>query len=128
MGVKINFEKGKGLIPVIIQDYKSGKVLMLGYMNEEAFNKTLTSKKVHFYSRTRNKLWMKGETSGHFLIVKEIYIDCDEDTLLIKAEALGPTCHEGYFSCFFRKLTDDEKFEIVEKQLIKPEEVYGKKS
>lgn len=89
-----------GLLPVIIQDSVSMKVLMLGYMNREAFDKTITTGNVTFFSRTRNQLWTKGETSGNFLFMKDIYVDCDADTLLIKAEPAGPTCHRGTESCF----------------------------
>lgn len=96
-----NLEKcADGLLPVIIQDAVSMKVLMLGYMNREAFEKTLETGKVTFFSRTRQKLWMKGETSGNYLMVKDIYGDCDGDTLLIKANPVGPTCHRGTESCF----------------------------
>ncbi|MFN4131949.1 MAG: phosphoribosyl-AMP cyclohydrolase [Caldimicrobium sp.] len=128
MEKKLNFEKGSGLLPVIIQDVSTGRVLMLGYMNEEAFNKTLQTGKVHFYSRSRRKLWMKGESSGHVLLVKEIYVDCDEDTILIKVEPKGPVCHEGYMSCFFRKVSQNGDYEIIEKRLFEPEEVYGAKA
>lgn len=96
-----NLDKtGDGLLPVIIQDYITLKVLMLGYMNEEAFEKTVKEGRVTFYSRSRQSLWTKGETSGNFLIVKQMFIDCDGDTLLIKAQPLGPTCHRGTLSCF----------------------------
>jgi phosphoribosyl-ATP pyrophosphohydrolase/phosphoribosyl-AMP cyclohydrolase len=98
--MKIDFQKGNGLIPAIVQDFTSLQVLMLGYMNEEAYHKTLSEGKVTFYSRSKQRLWTKGEESGHFLLVKEIFPDCDGDTLLIKAEPLGPTCHTGTFSCF----------------------------
>lgn len=98
--MKLDFEKNKGLIPAIIQDYRSLKVLMLGYMNKEAYEKTVQEKKVTFYSRTRNKLWTKGETSGNYLFVKEIKTDCDNDTLLIKVIPAGPVCHTGSESCF----------------------------
>ncbi|MFN3921724.1 MAG: phosphoribosyl-AMP cyclohydrolase [Caldimicrobium sp.] len=128
MGVKLNFEKGSGLLPVIIQDISTERVLMLGYMNEEAFDKTLQTGKVHFYSRSRRKLWMKGESSGHVLLVREIYVDCDEDTILIKVEPKGPVCHEGYMSCFFRKVSQSGDYEIIEKRLFEPEEVYGAKA
>ena len=89
-----------GLLPVIVQDATTLKVLMLGYMNREAYDKTVKEGRVTFFSRTRNTLWTKGETSGHFLLVKEMYADCDSDTLLIKAEPIGPTCHRGTTSCF----------------------------
>ncbi|PMP93437.1 MAG: phosphoribosyl-AMP cyclohydrolase, partial [Thermodesulfobacterium geofontis] len=88
-----DFEKGNGLVPAIVQDYQTGKVLMLGFLNKLAWEKTLETGLVHFYSRTRNKLWLKGETSGHYLILKEIYVDCDEDTVLLKVEPKGPVCH-----------------------------------
>jgi phosphoribosyl-AMP cyclohydrolase len=126
MPVELNFEKGDGLLPAIIQDAKTGKVLMLGFMNKEALEQTLQTGKVHFYSRTRKKLWMKGETSGHVLEVLDIYIDCDADTLLIKVNPKGPVCHEGYLSCFYRTLRKDGELTIVEEKLFQPEEVYGK--
>lgn len=94
----------KGLIPAIIQDYKNGDVLMLAYMNRESLSKTLKTKKTHFWSRSRKKLWLKGETSGHFQKVKHIYCDCDADTLLVKVEQVGPACHTGERSCFFNSL------------------------
>lgn len=96
----IDFTKGDGLVPVIIQNHNTLQVLMLGYMNEEAYQKTKSENKVTFYSRSKNRLWTKGETSGNFLIVKDIQIDCDNDTILIKAEPKGPTCHTGSTSCF----------------------------
>ena len=102
---------GKGLLPAVIQDWLDGTVLMLGYMNQEAFAKTLATKRVHFWSRSRNKLWEKGETSGHTLHVKELFIDCDGDTLLVKVQPAGPTCHTGERACFFS--TMDEQGRIV---------------
>ncbi len=98
--MKPNFNKSNGLIPVIIQDEVSLQVLMQGYMNEEAFEKTMKEQKVTFFSRSKNRLWTKGETSGNFLCVKDIRLDCDDDTLLILAQAEGPTCHKGTVSCF----------------------------
>ena len=96
-----NLEKcADGLLPVIVQDAVTLKVLMLGYMNREAFEKSVAEGRVTFFSRTRNQLWTKGETSGHYLLVKDMYADCDSDTLLIKAEPIGPTCHRGTTSCF----------------------------
>ncbi|VAX20077.1 Phosphoribosyl-AMP cyclohydrolase / Phosphoribosyl-ATP pyrophosphatase [hydrothermal vent metagenome] len=97
---KINFTKGNGLVPVIVQHYKTNTVLMLGYMNEEAFEKTKELSKATFFSRSKNRLWTKGETSGNFLIVKDILLDCDQDTILIKADPQGPTCHTGSDTCF----------------------------
>ena len=96
----IDFSKDNGLVPVIIQNNNTSQVLMLGYMNQEAFNKTQTENKVTFFSRSKNRLWTKGEESGNLLIVKDIQIDCDNDTILIKAEPKGPTCHTGSTSCF----------------------------
>lgn len=96
----LDFKKGDGLIPAIIQDNTTGKVLMLGYMNEESLKETETSGKVTFFSRSKNRLWAKGETSGNFLYVKEIIADCDKDTLLIKADPVGPACHTGADTCF----------------------------
>ena len=102
--MELDFEKMNGLVPAIIQDYQTNEVLMLGFMNKEAWEKTLKTKKVTFWSRTRNELWTKGETSGNFLLVKNIYIDCDNDTLLIKSEPKGPTCHTGNKTCFFKEI------------------------
>ncbi|MDP4152922.1 MAG: phosphoribosyl-AMP cyclohydrolase [Bacillota bacterium] len=99
------FKKGE-LIPVITQDWKTGEVLMLAYMNRESLELTLKTKKTWYFSRSRQKLWNKGETSGHFQYVKEIYGDCDNDTLLIKVEQIGPACHTGSRSCFFNKLEE----------------------
>lgn len=96
----IKFDKNTGLVPVIIQDYLNLKVLMLGYMNREAFDKTLQEKKVTFFSRSKNRLWTKGETSGNFLELIDWKIDCDQDTILIKAKPFGPTCHKGTTTCF----------------------------
>lgn len=98
--MNIDFTKSEGLVPVIIQDEQTLEVLMLGYMNEEAFQKTETEGKVTFFSRTKNRLWTKGEESGNFLMVKSIALDCDQDTLLIKVNPVGPTCHTGSRSCF----------------------------
>lgn len=98
---ELNLEKcADGLLPVVVQDAATLKVLMLGYMNREAYEKTLVEGRVTFYSRTRNTLWTKGETSGHYLNVESMYLDCDKDTLLIKANPIGPTCHRGTTSCF----------------------------
>ena len=114
-----------GLIPAVIQDRKSGKVLMLGYMNEDAIVKTLETGFVTFFSRSRQKLWTKGETSGHRLKVREIRVDCDHDALLIQADLTGPgCCHMGYKSCFFRKLSSKGEEIILEREF-DPEQVYG---
>lgn len=97
----------RGLMPVVIQDWRDGSVLMLGFMNRAALEKTLTTGSVHFWSRSRQTLWEKGETSGHRLLVKELFLDCDGDTILVKAEPVGPTCHTGQQACFFTRLGSD---------------------
>ena len=123
--MELDFTKLDGLVAVVIQDHQSGRVLMLGFMNEEAFRKTVETGFATFYSRSRNKLWLKGETSGHRLVVKEISTDCDRDALLLKVEALGPgVCHEGYESCFFRQL-DGGEWKITETRTYDPSQVYG---
>jgi phosphoribosyl-AMP cyclohydrolase len=115
----------KGLVPAIIQDIASGEVLMMAYMNEEALQKTIQTGYTHFYSRSRQKLWKKGETSGHLQEVKEILIDCDKDTLLIKVIQHGPgACHTGHRSCFFRNLEGRE----VSEKVFSEEEVYGRRN
>jgi phosphoribosyl-ATP pyrophosphohydrolase/phosphoribosyl-AMP cyclohydrolase len=96
----------QGLVPAVVQDWRDGSVLMVGFMNREALDQTLKTKQVHFWSRSRQTLWQKGETSGHYLLVKDLFIDCDRDTVLVKAEPLGPTCHTGAVSCFFSKVGD----------------------
>lgn len=111
---KIDFEKSNGLVPVIVQDDTTLKVLMLGYMNEEAYEKTLAEKRVTFYSRSKNRLWTKGEESGNFLDVVSIEVDCDNDTLLIRANPYGPVCHTGTLSCF-----NDNKTEGFIRELYK---------
>jgi len=108
----IDFTKSNGLVPVIIQNYQNQQVLMLGYMNEEAFAKTQAEGKVTFFSRSKNRLWTKGETSGNFLLVKEILVDCDNDSLLIKAEPAGPTCHTGSTSCFSEETSKGFLYEL----------------
>lgn len=114
-----------GLVPAIIQDRKSGKVLMLGYMNEDAVVKTIETGYVTFFSRSRQKLWTKGETSGHRLKMRELRVDCDQDALLIQADLSGPgCCHMGYKSCFFRKLTTEGE-EIILDREFDPAKVYG---
>ena len=107
MANNLQFDE-KGLIPAIVQDADTGEVLMLGYMNEEAIRLTLSSGEVWFYSRRRQELWHKGETSGNRLIVRELWQDCDSDTILVKAKPLGPVCHTGNKTCFFQKLTKQD--------------------
>ena len=108
----------KGLIAAVIQDADNGEVLMVGYMNREAVEQTIATGRVTFWSRSRQKYWIKGETSGHIQCVKGIYVDCDHDCLLIKVEQTGAACHEGYRSCFFRRVSEDgDVLEIVDKPL-----------
>jgi phosphoribosyl-AMP cyclohydrolase len=122
----LDFNKLDGLVPAVIQDAGSGRVLMVGFMNEEAWKRTVESGFATFYSRSRNKLWLKGESSGHRLVVKSIQTDCDQDTVLIQVEAQGPgVCHEGYASCFFRTLGQGE-WRITESQTYDPKAVYSK--
>jgi phosphoribosyl-AMP cyclohydrolase len=121
--MEIKYENG--LIPAIIQDIQSGKVLMLGYMNQAAYQQTRDTGTVTFFSRSRQKLWVKGETSGHRLRVRDIRIDCDGDALLIQADLSGPgCCHMGYQSCFFRKITPDGE-EIIAEREFDPSRVYS---
>jgi phosphoribosyl-AMP cyclohydrolase len=128
MDMDLDFDKLGGLITAVIQDHASGRVLMVAFMNAEAVRKTVETGYATFFSRSRNKLWLKGETSGHRLVVKEISTDCDRDALLIKVEALGPgVCHEGYQSCFFRKLENGSWVES-EARAYDPAAVYGSNS
>jgi phosphoribosyl-AMP cyclohydrolase len=123
--VNIDFDKAGGLVPAIIQDHSSGDVLMLGFMNSASLAETQRSGEVVFFSRSRNKLWKKGESSGHILKVRELRIDCDADAVLVRVEAIGPgVCHEGYRSCFFRKLEADGTSKITEARSFAPEAVY----
>ncbi len=118
-----------GLIPAIIQDRQTGRVLMMAWMNRASLEQTIKTGKTHFWSRSRQKFWMKGESSGHTQAVKDIAFDCDGDTLLIQVEQTGAACHEGYRSCFFRSAeADGAGFKTTEAQLLSPEQIYGKKS
>ena len=119
--MEINFEKSPdGLVPAVVQDHETGKVLMLGYMNEESLAKTEAEKVVTFFSRSKQRLWTKGETSGNFLQVKTILVDCDQDTILIKANPIGPTCHTGADTCFFEKNEGKASFlNYLQKQIIR---------
>ena len=105
--IRVDFEKGNGLVPAVVQDVDSGEVLMLGYMNKESLEKTIKTGLATYWSRSRNELWTKGETSGHYQHVQEIRIDCDEDTLLLKVRQDGAACHTGHRSCFFSLLEED---------------------
>lgn len=125
--MNLDFEKSGGLVTAVVQDATTGRVLMVGYMNQESFQKTVETGFVTFYSRSRRKLWMKGESSGHRLVVKEISTDCDLDAVLVKVEAQGPgVCHEGYQSCFFRRL-EDGAWKVSEERSYDPNAVYGGK-
>ena len=118
----------KGLVPAIIQEALTGELLMVAYMNKESLAKTLKSRVAHFYSRSRKKIWMKGESSGHIQRVKSISLDCDGDALLVKVSQVGQACHAGYRSCFFRTLGKAKRWTIHAAQEFDPEKVYGKKS
>ena len=124
--IKLDFNKTGGLVPAIVQDNETGEILMLGYMNQEAFDATLSTGKATYYSRSRQTLWVKGETSGNVQLVQEIRIDCDDDTLLIKVEQLGgAACHTGHRSCFYKKV-ENGTIRIVGEPVFDPKEVYDK--
>jgi phosphoribosyl-AMP cyclohydrolase len=123
----LDFTKAGGLVPAIAQDADTGAVLMLAWMNRDAFEETVRTRRAVYFSRSRNRLWRKGEESGHVQEVKEIYIDCDGDTVLLKVKQLGgAACHEGYASCFFRRL-DDGEYAVVGERVFDPKAVYSKK-
>lgn len=122
----VDFEKSGGLVPAIAQDHQTGEVLMLAYMNREAYEETIRTKRAVYFSRSRNKLWRKGEESGNVQEVKEIFLDCDNDTILLKVQQIGAAaCHEGYKSCFFRKLENDE-LTVIGERVFDPKTVYKK--
>jgi phosphoribosyl-AMP cyclohydrolase len=124
--IELDFKKMNGLIPAIAQDWKTNEVLMVAFMDKNAWEKTLETGKVNYFSRSRNKAWLKGESSGNFQIVKEIFVGCELDSVLLKIEQIGgAACHEGYKSCFFRKF-DKGKIKIIAKRIFDPKEVYGK--
>ena len=121
---KIKFDGG-GLVPAIVQDSETGEVLMMAYMDKEALLKTAASGFTHFYSRSRKKQWKKGESSGHVQAVKEIFVDCDLDTVLIKVSQTGGACHEGYKTCFFRKIESNfEGLKVIKNKVFDPDKVY----
>ncbi|OGP92353.1 MAG: phosphoribosyl-AMP cyclohydrolase [Deltaproteobacteria bacterium RBG_16_48_10] len=123
--MEIDFKKGEGLIPVIIQDSSTNEVLMMAHMNQEAWGETLKTGKATFWSRSRQKLWTKGETSGHFQEVKEIFLDCDSDTLLLKVDQKGgAACHTGFRSCFHQRY-EKGVWEVTGEKMFDPKEVYG---
>lgn len=124
--IRIDFAKTAGLVPAIIQDHSSGNVLMLGFMNAPSLAETQRSGEVVFFSRSRNKLWKKGESSGHVLKVREILTDCDSDAILVRVDAVGPgVCHEGYRSCFFRRLDASGGATIIAEKTFDPSAVYS---
>ncbi len=125
--IELDFTKDSdGLLPAIVQDQESGDVLMLAYINRESWEKTLASGKAHYWSRSRQKLWLKGESSGHIQIIREILVDCDQDTVVFKVEQLGgAACHKGYSSCFYRRV-EAEKLEVIGERVFDPAVVYGK--
>ena len=122
----MDFEKADGLLPAVVQDYRSGEVLMVAYMNDDAFALTRRTGKMHYYSRSRGRIWMKGETSGHVQEVKEILIDCDEDAAVFKIKQIGgAACHTGYRSCFFRRLEQGGGLTMIEdEKVFDPAQVY----
>ena len=124
--IKLDFTKTGGLVPVIVQDYQTGEILMQAYMNLDAFKATLATGKATYYSRSRQTLWVKGETSGNAQLIKEIRIDCDDDTVLLKVEQLGgAACHTGHRSCFYKKV-EDGSIRIMGEPVFDPREVYDK--
>ena len=123
---KLDFDKTGGLVPAIVQDHQTDEVLMLAYINKEAWEATLSTGKATYYSRSRQKLWIKGETSGNMQMIREIRIDCDDDTVLFKVEQIGgAACHKGYKSCFYKQV-NDKTVEVKEKRVFDPAEVYHK--
>ncbi|RLB21254.1 MAG: phosphoribosyl-AMP cyclohydrolase [Deltaproteobacteria bacterium] len=123
--VELDFKKGDGLLPAIAQDFQSGKVLMLAYMNSHAWSLTLQTGEAHYWSRTREEIWHKGETSGNIQIVKEIIVDCDYDSILLKVEQRGgAACHLGYESCFHNKVDNNGEETVIGKKIFDPEKVY----
>ena len=125
--IELDFSKVNGLLPAIAQDYRSGKVLMLAYINQESWKKTLETGEAHYWSRSRQELWHKGGTSGNVQKIKEIYIDCDNDTVLFKVEQMGgAACHLGYESCFHKKVDRNGNVTVVGEKIFDPDKVYKK--
>ncbi len=124
--MELDFEKEGGLIPAIVQDHETGEVLMLGFMNREALEKTSRTGYVTFFSRSRQKLWTKGESSGQRLLLRELRVDCDRDALLVRVEMAGEAvCHEGYRSCFYRQIDSQGQAAVVAERVLSPEQLYG---
>jgi phosphoribosyl-AMP cyclohydrolase len=125
--IELDFDKGGGLLPAIVQDHRSGRILMLAYINPTSWEKTLESGEAHYWSRSRREIWHKGGTSGHVQKIREIYVDCDNDTVLFRVEQVGgAACHAGYESCFYRKIGPDGGAIVVDKKVFDPERVYRK--
>lgn len=125
--IQLNFSKGNGLLPVVVQEHETGKVLMVAYINEASWKKTLQTKEAHYWSRSRQELWHKGATSGHVQKIKSIFVDCDNDTVLFQVEQVGgAACHTGYDTCFHKKIQEDGQIIIVGKKIFDPEKVYKK--
>ncbi|MBU0988805.1 MAG: phosphoribosyl-AMP cyclohydrolase [Proteobacteria bacterium] len=125
--IELDFSKGKGLLPAIVQNYESGKVLMMAYINAASWKKTLETGEAHYWSRTRQEIWHKGGTSGHVQRIKEVYADCDNDTVLFRVEQVGgAACHSGYETCFHKKVDREGKVSVVGEKVFDPEKVYKK--
>lgn len=130
---ELNFRlsvNGEKLIIAVVQDFKTSEVLMVAYMNRDAFNKTIETGNAHYWSTSRGKLWLKGESSGHLQKVQEILTDCDEDAVILKVKQEGAACHKGYYSCFYRELSkenEEYKLKVIKEKVFQPENVYGEK-
>ncbi len=125
--VELDFEKGKGLLPAVVQEFQTGKVLMLAYINRASWEKTLETGEAHYWSRSRQEIWHKGGTSGNVQKIKEIYVDCDSDTVLFKVEQVGgAACHTGYETCFHKQVSRDRRITLVGERIFDPERVYKK--
>lgn len=125
--VELDFSKGNGLLPAIVQEYRTGKVLMLAYINEASWQKTLETREAHYWSRSRQELWHKGGTSGHVQKIKSIFVDCDSDTVLFQVDQVGEAaCHTGYDTCFHKKIEEDGEVSISGNKVFDPEKVYKK--
>ena len=127
--IELAFHKNEqGLLPAIVQDHVSGEILMLAFINQQAWDKTLATGKAHYWSRSRNTLWLKGESSGHVQLIREILVDCDSDTVIYKVEQLGgAACHTGYRSCFFRRVEGETLVSVFAQKVFEPDQVYGNK-
>lgn len=126
--IELDFNKGNGLLPAIAQDFKTGKILMMAYINRESWEKSLETGEVHYWSRSRQELWHKGGTSGHVQKIREIYADCDNDTVLFKVEQIGgAACHKGYETCFHQKVDEKGEVTVIGEKIFDPKKVYNDK-